>query len=70
MNQKSAHYHKQAAVWGRKAAQATTRGERNRFRKMEAIAFSLAAEADDCERSRRGAAMPRRTIAARNADRE
>jgi hypothetical protein len=69
MDQKSAHYNKQAAVWGRKAAQATTRGERNRFRKMEAIAFSLAAEAEDCERSR-GTVMPRRTIAARNADPE
>jgi hypothetical protein len=41
---RSMHYRQQAAAFARKAEAARTRGERQRFRKMQATALALAAQ--------------------------
>jgi len=41
---RSTHYRQQAAAFARKAEAARTRGERQRFRKMQATALTLAAQ--------------------------
>jgi hypothetical protein len=60
----STHYRQQAAAFARKAEAARTRGERERFRKMQATALALAA------RFERQQALARKEDSNVEADRE